>query len=60
VEVFIAPILAGGSGEFSPARGLGCQRIAEALRLERYDISLIDNDLYLQGNLTPDNHRDRP
>jgi diaminohydroxyphosphoribosylaminopyrimidine deaminase/5-amino-6-(5-phosphoribosylamino)uracil reductase len=53
VEVFIAPLLAGGAGARTAASGLGCLRIAEALRLDHHEVRLIDGDLYLQGTLAP-------
>jgi diaminohydroxyphosphoribosylaminopyrimidine deaminase/5-amino-6-(5-phosphoribosylamino)uracil reductase len=53
VDVFVAPILAGGAAAPGPARGSGCQRIAEALRLDRLEASIIDGDLRLQGTITP-------
>ena len=51
VDVYIAPILAGGAGDFTPARGLGCRRMADALRLDRHDVSVIDGDVRLQGTI---------
>jgi diaminohydroxyphosphoribosylaminopyrimidine deaminase/5-amino-6-(5-phosphoribosylamino)uracil reductase len=53
VDVFIAPILAGGAAAPGPAGGAGCQRIAEALRLDRLEASIIDGDLRLQGTIAP-------
>jgi diaminohydroxyphosphoribosylaminopyrimidine deaminase / 5-amino-6-(5-phosphoribosylamino)uracil reductase len=53
VDVYIAPIVAGGSGDFTPARGLGCERMADALRLDRHEVSWIDGDLRLQGTVAP-------
>jgi diaminohydroxyphosphoribosylaminopyrimidine deaminase/5-amino-6-(5-phosphoribosylamino)uracil reductase len=53
VDVFVAPILAGGAAAPGPAGGSGCQRIAEALRLDRLEASIIDGDLRLQGTITP-------
>ncbi|MBX6316154.1 MAG: RibD family protein, partial [Isosphaeraceae bacterium] len=49
VEVFIAPILAGGSHPFSPARGVGVAAMAVAPRLERHEVSLIDGDIRIRG-----------
>jgi diaminohydroxyphosphoribosylaminopyrimidine deaminase/5-amino-6-(5-phosphoribosylamino)uracil reductase len=51
VDVFIAPLVDGGSGEFSPARGKGHPLMAEALRLDRPEISAIDGDVRIQGIL---------
>jgi diaminohydroxyphosphoribosylaminopyrimidine deaminase/5-amino-6-(5-phosphoribosylamino)uracil reductase len=56
VDVYIAPSLAGGGDDFTPARGLGCRRMADALRLDRHEVSLIDGDLRIQGTLTPSVH----
>jgi diaminohydroxyphosphoribosylaminopyrimidine deaminase/5-amino-6-(5-phosphoribosylamino)uracil reductase len=53
VDVYIAPILAGGTDDFTPTRGLGCRRMADALRLDHHEVSLIDGDLRLQGTLAP-------
>jgi diaminohydroxyphosphoribosylaminopyrimidine deaminase/5-amino-6-(5-phosphoribosylamino)uracil reductase len=51
VEVFIAPILEGGSHPFGPARGLGSSRMADALRLDWHETRCIDADVHLRGTL---------
>jgi diaminohydroxyphosphoribosylaminopyrimidine deaminase/5-amino-6-(5-phosphoribosylamino)uracil reductase len=56
VDVYIAPILAGDSGPFTPARGVGSRRMADALRLDRHEVSLIDGDLRLQGTIDRATH----
>jgi hypothetical protein len=53
VDVFVAPVLAGGATAHSPAGGLGCQRIAQTLRLDRLEANIIDGDLRLQGTIAP-------
>jgi diaminohydroxyphosphoribosylaminopyrimidine deaminase/5-amino-6-(5-phosphoribosylamino)uracil reductase len=53
VDVYIAPILAGGSDDFTPARGLGLHRMADAPRLECHEVSRIDGDVRIQGTLVP-------
>jgi diaminohydroxyphosphoribosylaminopyrimidine deaminase/5-amino-6-(5-phosphoribosylamino)uracil reductase len=49
VDVYIAPIVDGGPPLHTPAQGMGHALIAQAARLERQDISLIDGDLRLRG-----------
>ena len=49
VDVFLAPIIEGGSHRFSPARGTGFSTMAEALRLDRHEVSVIDGDVRLRG-----------
>jgi diaminohydroxyphosphoribosylaminopyrimidine deaminase/5-amino-6-(5-phosphoribosylamino)uracil reductase len=51
VEAFLAPILEGGSHEFNPARGRGFGTMAEALRLDRPEVSVIDGDVWVRGIL---------
>ncbi len=51
VEVFIAPLIQGGSHAFSPARGAGSPSMAEALRLDRHEISLVDGDVRVRGTI---------
>ena len=51
VDVFIAPIIEGGSHEFTPARGLGVEAIDQALRLESPVISQVDGDVRIQGRI---------
>lgn len=49
VDVFIAPLVEGGTPAFTPAQGQGHSRMADALRLARQQVSLIDGDVRLQG-----------
>jgi diaminohydroxyphosphoribosylaminopyrimidine deaminase/5-amino-6-(5-phosphoribosylamino)uracil reductase len=60
VDVYIAPILAGGAAAPGPAGGIGCERIAGALRLDRPQVSTIDGTLRVQGTIAavrpPHNH----
>ena len=53
VEVYIAPIVEGGEPLFTPARGTGRQRMADALRLDRQEVSQVDGDLRLVGTFPP-------
>jgi diaminohydroxyphosphoribosylaminopyrimidine deaminase/5-amino-6-(5-phosphoribosylamino)uracil reductase len=51
VDVYIAPIISGGTDDFTSARGLGCRRMADALRLDRPAVSVIDGDVRVQGTI---------
>jgi diaminohydroxyphosphoribosylaminopyrimidine deaminase/5-amino-6-(5-phosphoribosylamino)uracil reductase len=51
VDVYIAPIVTGGGADFTPAHGLGCRRIADALRLDRPAFCIIDGDIRIQGTI---------
>ena len=51
VEVFLAPIIEGGSHPFGPARGDGVATMAEALRLENPEFSVLDGDVLVRGTL---------
>ncbi len=51
VDAYIAPILAGGSTSHAPALGLGVGSMAEALRLDRPEISAIDGDVRVRGEV---------
>lgn len=51
VEVFIAPILEGGDHPLTPARGRGLAAMAEALRLGRHEVSVLDGDVRISGTL---------
>jgi diaminohydroxyphosphoribosylaminopyrimidine deaminase / 5-amino-6-(5-phosphoribosylamino)uracil reductase len=53
VDVFLAPTLEGGEPAFTPARGTGHPRMADALRLERSEVSLIDGDVRIRGTFPP-------
>jgi diaminohydroxyphosphoribosylaminopyrimidine deaminase/5-amino-6-(5-phosphoribosylamino)uracil reductase len=54
VDVFLAPILEGGSHDYSPVRGTGVALIAEAARLKRHAVSQVDGDVRVQGTLHPE------
>jgi diaminohydroxyphosphoribosylaminopyrimidine deaminase/5-amino-6-(5-phosphoribosylamino)uracil reductase len=56
VDVFVAPIIEGGSHDFTPARGLGVARIAESLRLDSTTIEQVDGDLRIRGRLAATRH----
>ncbi len=51
IDVFLAPVIEGGSHCYSPARGLGFSTMAEALRLDRQEVQVIDGDVRVQGTL---------
>jgi diaminohydroxyphosphoribosylaminopyrimidine deaminase / 5-amino-6-(5-phosphoribosylamino)uracil reductase len=51
VDVYLAPIIEGGSHNFTPARGLGVATIAEALRLEAVAVSRVESDIRIQGRV---------
>ena len=49
VDVYIAPIIEGGTHRFSPFAGRGVGLMGEASRLEQREVSLIDDDIRLRG-----------
>jgi diaminohydroxyphosphoribosylaminopyrimidine deaminase/5-amino-6-(5-phosphoribosylamino)uracil reductase len=49
VEVFIAPIVEGGSHHFQPVRGAGVDTMARALRLLDPEVTRIDGDIHLRA-----------
>jgi diaminohydroxyphosphoribosylaminopyrimidine deaminase/5-amino-6-(5-phosphoribosylamino)uracil reductase len=49
VDAFIAPVLEGGAHGNTLVRGAGVARMAEALRLDRHEVSLIDGDVRVRG-----------
>ena len=51
VDVFLAPIIEGGSHGYNPVRGRGFPTIAEALRLDRHEICVVDGDVRVRGTL---------
>jgi diaminohydroxyphosphoribosylaminopyrimidine deaminase/5-amino-6-(5-phosphoribosylamino)uracil reductase len=51
VDVFIAPRIEGGSHGFSPVRGLGHPLMAQAIRLDQPEVSVIDGDVRIQAIL---------
>ncbi len=52
VEVYIAPILEGGSHLFQPLRGLGVGRMTEALRLDHHEVQILDDDVLIRGTVS--------
>ena len=52
VDIYLAPLVEGGSHLFTPARGTGRPSMADALRLERQNVSLIDGDVRIQGTFS--------
>ena len=51
VDVFLAPVIEGGSHSFGPARGRGAPTMGEALRLENREVALVDADVRIRGTL---------
>jgi diaminohydroxyphosphoribosylaminopyrimidine deaminase/5-amino-6-(5-phosphoribosylamino)uracil reductase len=51
LDVFIAPIVAGGGPPVTPISGAGVARIADAVRLERQEITVVDGDVRIRGIL---------
>ncbi len=49
VDVYLAPIVEGGSQIFTPARGKGRRHMRDAPRLDKQEVSVIDGDIRLQG-----------
>jgi len=49
VDVFIAPIVEGGNDSYSPISGAGVETMAEAIRLARQEISIVDGDVRMRG-----------
>jgi diaminohydroxyphosphoribosylaminopyrimidine deaminase/5-amino-6-(5-phosphoribosylamino)uracil reductase len=49
VEIYIAPIVEGGSHSFAPIRGHGRLMMDEALRLESHQTLSIDGDVLIRG-----------
>jgi diaminohydroxyphosphoribosylaminopyrimidine deaminase/5-amino-6-(5-phosphoribosylamino)uracil reductase len=54
VEVFLAPVIEGGTHAFGPAMGAGHATMAEALRLDLHEFHVIDRDVWLRGTLAGD------
>ncbi len=52
VDVYIAPLIEGGSHDYSPARGIGVEAISEALRLEQPSVSRVDDDVRIEGRIS--------
>lgn len=57
VDVYIASLVEGGQPAFTPAQGHGRSLMADAPRLERQQVSLIDGDVRLQGVFPRSWHR---
>ncbi|HWE37862.1 MAG TPA: bifunctional diaminohydroxyphosphoribosylaminopyrimidine deaminase/5-amino-6-(5-phosphoribosylamino)uracil reductase RibD [Isosphaeraceae bacterium] len=51
VDVYIAPVVEGGSHAIGPVRGLGVATMAEALRLDDVEIQVIDGDVRVRGTI---------
>ncbi len=51
VDVFIAPMIEGGSGSPSPIAGSGFATMAEAIRLVQGEITVVDGDIRFKGLL---------
>lgn len=49
VEVFIAPILAGGTPGHVPADGIGVATMDLARRLDRHEVAVLDGDVWFRG-----------
>lgn len=49
VSVFVAPRLAGGVDARGPVLGRGVERMAEAMRLARWQVESVEGDVYLHG-----------
>ena len=52
VDVFIAPMIEGGAHSVAPIHGPGGTAMADALRLSRVEISLVDGDVRVRGALS--------
>ncbi|MCL4200884.1 MAG: bifunctional diaminohydroxyphosphoribosylaminopyrimidine deaminase/5-amino-6-(5-phosphoribosylamino)uracil reductase RibD [Pirellulaceae bacterium] len=51
VHVFVAAKLVGGAAAPSPLAGRGLEQMAQAIRLPRPEIEILDGDVYLHGRL---------
>ena len=51
VHAFVAPKVVGGRAAPSPVRGLGCDRLADALQLEGLVVESLGQDVYLRGRV---------
>lgn len=49
VEVFLAPIVEGGSHNYAAMRGTGQDRMAMAPRLDRHEVQVLDGDVHIRG-----------
>ncbi|MHC5543537.1 RibD family protein, partial [Singulisphaera rosea] len=53
VDVFIAPLVEGGTPAYTPAQGAGHPSMDQAARLERHDVQVIDGDIRIVGTFAP-------
>jgi diaminohydroxyphosphoribosylaminopyrimidine deaminase/5-amino-6-(5-phosphoribosylamino)uracil reductase len=51
VDVYVAPVLEGGAGSVSAVQGAGVLRMADALRLARHEVAIVDGDVRVRGTL---------
>ncbi len=51
VEVYLAPLIEGGSHGFTPVAGSGVSKMTEALRLARQEINVVGSDVRVKGTL---------
>jgi diaminohydroxyphosphoribosylaminopyrimidine deaminase/5-amino-6-(5-phosphoribosylamino)uracil reductase len=51
VDVYVAPILEGGTQSPSAILGLGVSAMADAFRLEHHEVTIVDGDVRIQGTL---------
>ena len=51
VDVFMAPVIEGGDHANTPARGLGCKAMSDALRLDQLELTRVAGDLRIRGCL---------
>lgn len=49
VHVFVAPLMVGGETALSPMGGVGTKQIVDSLRLERWEVRMIESDIYIHG-----------
>ena len=52
IYAFYAPILVGGTSAVSALKGEGITKIAEALRLNRFDVKMLDDNVLIIGSFT--------
>jgi diaminohydroxyphosphoribosylaminopyrimidine deaminase/5-amino-6-(5-phosphoribosylamino)uracil reductase len=52
VDVFIAPIIEGGDHANTPARGIGCKSMSDALRLQEVELTRVAGDFRIRGWLS--------
>lgn len=59
VQAYIAPKLLGGAEARSPVEGLGVETPDQAVRLRNLSVTPLGEDYLLEGEVSPDVHRDR-